>query len=594
MTLEVNKNVERLSRYQPFNASSSQLYQENVVDMSSRDALPTQAFDYVTKLIADRQTGVVVLTGDAGHGKTHLCTRVLAGLGLGAENVPAIIRDKCDGESDLRQLPTGRSLRIIKDLSEFAESAPRKLIEALEAADRVTIICANEGKLRSTVQAEPERLAAVREVLEMGTVSGSTTMDSRLHVVNLNYQSVAAHAERSLTAHLLRYWGQDQRKWRSCAPCDARDICPIYENHRLLSQGREGEERRNGVVQLMKIVEHTGQVVTIRELLIVIALAITGGLRCRDVHAHYHASKTSTHWQYRHIFHQAIFGETITAKQQAQVRLIAALKRVDPGRTALRGVDDYLVPEADEILGRFLPPDSAAVEETPRSRVQSRRDADRQRRAFLFLRRRDFFFSGTVESGITRAERAGIKFASQFSLAASDDVAETQLVGLRDELLRGLEAIQGIRRSRQANFLVVDPAFTSHRSRASVIARQFTSSRVRIHAQSDWWRQRSGEAASIPHSVDWLDRSVYLVFSNANGEVALAIELDMHRVELILRYAEGLTARRHFHADIRNLSAQLAHLSSVSNDDGEIMVLVDGERRKLAIDVGNRIRAVEI
>ena len=93
-------------------------------------------------------------------------------------------------------------------------------------------------------------------------------------------------------------------------------------------------------------------------------------------------------------------------------------------------------------------------------------------------------------------------------------------------------------------------------------------------------------------ALDWTDRAIFVRISQGRELPLVTLELDMLRFELLLRYAEGLTAREHFHADLRRITSTLAMLATAT-DATEITVLVGGERRRLSIDVGNRVRAVD-
>lgn len=179
-----------------------------------------------------------------------------------------------------------------------------------------------------------------------------------------------------------------------------------------------------------------------------------------------------------------------------------------------------------------------------------------------------------------------------FDQVVAGTIDEAGRVGLRDRLIAGLEAIQGVRRQPQATFLVVDPAFTSHRSSASVVARQLPGSSITFMSQREWWIAQSEGSAELASALDWSDRSVIVEFDTEAGHRPLQIQLDLLRFELVLRYADGLTARDHFHADLRRLSSRLAKLATAT-DSSEVTVLVRGERKKLSIDVGNRIRALD-
>ena len=70
-----NTHVERLNRYLPFNPSHDQIYEEYQKSADSMD-LDTVALRYVENAVT-AGAGIILLTGDAGHGKTHLCRRLI-------------------------------------------------------------------------------------------------------------------------------------------------------------------------------------------------------------------------------------------------------------------------------------------------------------------------------------------------------------------------------------------------------------------------------------------------------------------------------------------------------------------------------------
>ena len=99
---------------------------QEYVDQRSAVAIPTVALHYLTRELDAENHSLVILTGDAGHGKTHLCAKVLEHFGLPADNVAATLLTRCDGAHNLVELPSGRPLRMIKDLSELAPPRARR------------------------------------------------------------------------------------------------------------------------------------------------------------------------------------------------------------------------------------------------------------------------------------------------------------------------------------------------------------------------------------------------------------------------------------------------------------------------------------
>lgn len=591
MGLEKNEHVERLAQYQPFDASFSQLFAE-YVDTKSSDQLQTRALTFVRERAANPNCRLIVLTGDAGHGKTHLCGQFLDEVWSGQADVRQLLNEHADGRTDLATLPSGKKLRVVKDLSELdQEVAAEVLADALQAQHALTIVCANEGRLREAISRKSRDLGSLLHALEVVLETGQTSADGSTHVLNLNHQSVAGHGDRSLLRQALRNWVADSRKWARCDRCDAQSRCPILENRRLLADnGDEGERRRNALASLLRIVEQTNHTVTIRELLVFVAHTVTGGLRCPDVHDHCRR-RSQDDWQHTYAFHQAAFGTRLGERERAKLEVFRATHLLDPGQRALRQVDDPLQLEANADVGRFVP----RVSDEPgsqRTREQQRKAATERLELYRFLRRRDFF-NAVVESSPAHSERLGFRHYEDFERILNPDASEEDRRSIRNLLLSGLEALQGARRPvNNASFYIIDPAFSSHRGPASVVATAVTKGKVRVLSQTRWWEEAHGSPPDLASGVDWLDRRVFVVMPDARG-ASHAIDLDLRQFELVCRAGTGLVSREFFQADIRRIVARLAGLAAVAEPAEEITVLVQGKPTKLVIDVGNVILAAE-
>ena len=151
-----NSHVYRMARFLPFDPSHDQIYEEYQVASDSLN-LDTIAYHYVLNAAKDG-AHVIVLTGDAGHGKTHLCRRVIEGfLGYDEEEARVLINERCDGRQVIREKEGADkkgALRIFKDFSEFSPEIAAELVEKSNNDDAVTIICANEGRLRAVLASD--------------------------------------------------------------------------------------------------------------------------------------------------------------------------------------------------------------------------------------------------------------------------------------------------------------------------------------------------------------------------------------------------------------------------------------------------------
>ncbi|MEV6213602.1 hypothetical protein [Nocardia sp. NPDC051833] len=608
MPLEVNKHVQRIRRYQPFDVDTSEMIYELQADWT-QSLFPVVTLDYLLKAIERPTTKTIVLTGDAGHGKTSLCASLLTALRNDAETVTpevrkAVFRELSEAGNASRpigQTHSGRPLYIIKDLSELSvQAGARKLVELLDPPDEgVAIICANEGQLRKCVAEDDNldkggtgRAKILVTTLAEGIIRGQVSdPNGTVIVINLNYQSVAAdNPNGGLIPWVLKQWTTTQwSRWKPCEACDARKVCPILANRNELSDPTRGHQRRAAIRDVFAAAERTGAVVTTRQALSVTSYMLTGGLSCENVHARYQRSHSNTLWQAPHLYHQALFGDRLTQQQRHMVPAFFALRKLDPGKVSRRQVDDRLDPDT---AGDFPPADASSYLQKVRTSRDVQKQAEQLRGLYTFLRRADFFNSDDDKD---RFARMGLQAGDDFVSVQDEnrDMADTRV---RDRFLKGLEAVQGIHRAgSNPDFFILDPAFFTHRARAAVISRRVPSKGVEVVDQVTQWQQegRTGITPEMQNAVEWLNRAIYIrIPAVASDHGAVSVEADLLRFELLTRWGAGLRSEVQHEAEIRGLSGSLAELADSSNKDDEIQVLVGNVMRKLMIDVGDKIRSV--
>ncbi|MEB8343917.1 P-loop NTPase family protein [Streptomyces endophyticus] len=607
MPLEVNKHVERIRRYQPFDVDTSEMIYELQADWT-QSLFPVVTLNYLLEAIERPATRTIVLTGDAGHGKTSLCASLLGELQVDEEPVTPEVRKAVfrelsgvgDAGRPIGQTRGGRPLYILKDLSELSlQAGAHKLVELLDPpGGGVAIICANEGQLRKCVAEDDNadeggtgRAKILVETLTGGIARGQVSDPTgAVTVINLNYQSVAADsASGGLIPWVLKQWTTQWSRWKSCETCDARKICPILANRKELSDPTRGPQRRAAIREVFAAAERTGAVATTRQALSVTSYMLTGGLSCENVHVKYRWSHSNRLWQAPHLYHQALFGDRLTQQQRHLVPAFFALRRLDPGKVSRRQVDDRLDPDT---AGDFPPADSSTYLQRARTNRDVQKQADQLRGLYTFLRRADFFNS---DDNKDRFARMGLHAGDDFVRVQDKnrDPADTRV---RDRFLKGLEAVQGIHRAgSNPDFFILDPAFFTHRARAAVISRRVPSKGVEVVDQVTQWQEegRTGVPPEMQGAVEWLNRAIYIrIPAVAPGQDAVSVEADLLRFELLTRWAAGLRSEVQHEAEIRGLSGSLAELADSSNRDDEIQVLVGDVMRKLMIDVGDKIRSV--
>lgn len=617
-----NNHVDKLNRYLPFNPDYHQIYEEG--QSKNALAIESQTLRYVKQAL-DSGARCILLTGNAGHGKTHICRRVLMDpLGYDEPESRRILQGSCDGASPIPakgERPNVKPVRIFKDFSDYPlETARAHLVQALAETEVVTIVCVNEGKLRAILSTSgtdqsDSYLNQLNELFSRTYQDGIASSDGTIHIANMNYQSIAGGDGDSLIEKALSVWVEDGRKWSVCSSCAAKEHCPILRNRELLADqtkvdpamaggGTIGFRRRQGIEQLFGIAERMGEVVTIRDMLIFLALVITGNKRCAEVHKD--VLQGSPH-AYRHAFHQVIFDPPIHKDQRDNLPLLDAMKRLDPGTFAKRSVDDRLAAgglfELEQLDLRFplkggLVHDAASGMETalvsPTGKKERESAMEANRALMMLLRRRNFFegvafdeSASTVQEG--RARAVGLQHMGDFLWLLTGESDAKRRSTLKGCLIAGLHSIQGLQLPRSEDMLhLVDPAYARSGQSGAVIARSIQIDAIRLLSPVAAW-ERNGSKREFPveASVDWIHRHVAIELEDETP-----IKLDVFRFEILMRAGKGSLIHGFYRSDIAALRNALALIASNHGQKPSraIRVVVDGKIRRLSIDEGGVIR----
>jgi hypothetical protein len=288
--------------------------------------LETRTEAFVRDCFARPRPPSVILTGNAGDGKTYLCRQIVAAF-TGQAVVDWADRLDWPIERD------GVTLRVVKDVSEMAEEAGANLLwelalDQLEAQPRfVFLIAANEGRLRAVLQRE--RLEDLYREIDSQLREGPDLSNDRLIVLNLNQVTTSTYVPPALA------WLTDPARWAACAACPARETCPIYFNARRLAE--PSIARR--VQRLYQVLEHLGVHVTIRDMLIHLAYTVTGGLDCDRVQG-----QPPLHWEpQRHVYYENVWGEAADEHFRRKAVVIRHLRRLNVGQMSVFEVDDFII-----------------------------------------------------------------------------------------------------------------------------------------------------------------------------------------------------------------------------------------------------------
>lgn len=245
-----------------FSADQAGAYREHFAELAAAlgDDVETSLGAYLSRWAAEGTRGAVVLTGNAGTGKTAAAEAYARAAGAA---LPA--------DDALVEIAPGRS--VLKDLSGLPTHARASTLgRALEASDGQFLVCANEGVLRDALE-------------ELGNVTAAATLDEALRrgaarhdditVVNVNRQRPTGDR---LWMQLLDYLTREEL-WTGCEGCPYGDGgCSMRSNAEQM--------RRTDVREQMRTLFRlgTGEAVpTLREVLAILSWAIVGRSSCEQV-----------------------------------------------------------------------------------------------------------------------------------------------------------------------------------------------------------------------------------------------------------------------------------------------------------------------
>ena len=607
MNITVNSVVDKMNGYLPFDANHSSIYEEYQISGDTIE-ITTLALSYLGTLY-EGKASVVILTGDAGHGKTHLCRRFLQQcMGYTEEEARKLILEACDGASNIENKANKlkRPVNIFKDLSELSETeALIGLEHALSSDHRLTLICVNEGKLRAVLSAATESSSsiAVKDELSGHFERGVTSSNGTTHIINLNFQSVAARDTEggSLIYQTLKSW-MDGRKWNSCTNCAAKSACPIFHNFTLLSETKspKAETRLERIVQLLAVAEQLGEVVTIREMLMLVSYFITGGLSCQNVHK----NKDKIGWQNEYVFYNLLFKTPSSLPRETlkSIFILSKLSVLDPGMVSDRRIDEELLNslnifEERQLDLQFYSAESRriivdaanGVDEiigNPTNKKERQREADLTVKIVRALRRRAYFEA--IFDNIVATKQLGFEYGSQFNGLLSNTLKGAELSRVKRRVISGLHTIQGVvGKTSITNLLLVDPAFGSSTQHAAIISRNVQPSEIKLIPMRNKWEIENTENSNpISASVDWIDRYICLRIQDVTGRNR-DFPLDLLTFNTICVAADGFISEGFFTHDLRRIKNFLARLcESDPTKQSDIKVIVDGEIQSVSIDVG--------
>lgn len=427
--------------------------------------VPTKIEAYVAGWARDGTDGVLILTGNAGTGKTALAEAWCGAIGArlpGDDGVAEVAQDRW----------------VVKDLSGALEAdreAVVGLAVALAHGDRngQLLMCANEGMLRDALGNERPTLL---RLLDLSLTQGIAREDGlATTIVNMNRQR---WTRPELWAELMDYLNRPEL-WDGCSGCSAEGRCPILANARALQK----PEPREALRRLVELASGS-TVATLREILSIVSMGVTGGLDCEAI------ATSPTPFDATAGYFNWILGTALAPERVERSPLLQAMRESGLGAIADLEVDGWLRDSGDApaIVSRLAAPsapDLHAELQTGIGRMTFARfgetitvsdDTQAVERCladltdggrFLSLWRRRVFFEAADALGGSTGAFARLTRASHHGalLAVANALGEGRPAGDRlTELVRGLNYLACGYHAYAGALVIPDPASLAARN----------------------------------------------------------------------------------------------------------------------------------
>lgn len=363
--------------------------------------VPTALDEQLTPAVLAGRFRLVIITGNAGDGKTAYLHRLLRDASRGDPD--SLVHR--DNGADLR-LPGGRWLRTNHDGSQ--DEGDRTNEEVLKdffgpfagttmagKAGETRLVAINEGRLVDFVSAHEQDFPALAARVRAGL--DGTADSGAVAVINLNRRSLLTEFDdekQSVFDRLLTRM-TDPSRWQACGGCPLATNCYARHNAQTLANQGVGPKIVGRLRVLFTMTSLRGvQHVTMRDVGSALAYLLTSGRNCEQIHQLYASGESDT------ILDGFYFNSWI-GPAGGRDRLLSLLAQLDVAVAADPALDrrlDYVGPDAGRALMaidqrgdydlRLL---TDAFDQLPRGAAATAEEGGAHRRYLAAARRRFYF-----------------------------------------------------------------------------------------------------------------------------------------------------------------------------------------------------------
>ncbi|GAB4111782.1 MAG: hypothetical protein OHK0050_11720 [Roseiflexaceae bacterium] len=327
MLIVSNPFVDYLSRYTTASPDHEAAFDEFLAQAAPPAAGPlrlsTKVEAFLHELFQQQRPPSVILTGNAGDGKTYLCRQIVAAF----QGYPL------DDWNDLQDRPLERDgiqLHVVKDLSELSETQGISILHGVAAAQQPEsnqryFIAANEGRLRALLS-RSNALHTLNHLVDRQLREGPDPQAACV-VINLTKVSTSTFVPATLA------WMTNPIHWQACHTCPLMRACPIQQNAARLRDPAVAAR----VQLLYQILEQLDQHMTMRDMLIHLAYTITGDQQCAQL------QQTPSADYHQLAYYVNIWGGQPESSFRRKASVVQHLARLRIGDHSFFKIDEFIV-----------------------------------------------------------------------------------------------------------------------------------------------------------------------------------------------------------------------------------------------------------
>jgi len=334
MSVVSNPFVDYLNRYTTASPDHEAAFDEFLAQVKPPSGEPlrleTRVEAYLKECFSQPNSPSIILTGNAGDGKTYLCRQI-----VNAYTGRSVTSWEQIGDGPIER--DGRRLYVVKDLSELGDRRGVEVLRGLlsslvgNTTDRY-LIAANEGRLRALC-AEDKSLNDLYTRIDDQLGKDSHGASREFVVINLNDVTTSSFVPAALR------WMTHDEHWSACQHCPIFERCPVRHNAQRLSDTYVASR----VQMLYQLLEHLDIHVTVRDMLIHLAFTLTGNQQCDELQIKDGQRENLSGFSY----YENIWGGKVDSVFRQKASVVQHLERLRIGDHSLFEIDDFIVNGGD-------------------------------------------------------------------------------------------------------------------------------------------------------------------------------------------------------------------------------------------------------